>query len=148
MISSTKQYSIKVNLSCRSNFTCYKQHENCISLKVIQSCPTLCNPKDCIVHQAHLSMWFSRQEYWSGLPFPSTMGLLDPGVPVGKSSQSTPWVRLQRLKFEILTFNFRMDSNWYRLWPNCNLGLMLMLLVLPRKALDVAEPGALLARPP
>ena len=24
-----------------------------------------------IVHKAHLSMVFSRQEYWSGLPFPS-----------------------------------------------------------------------------
>ena len=35
-----------------------------------QSCPTLCNPMDCTC-QAPLSMEFSRQEYWSGLPFPS-----------------------------------------------------------------------------
>ena len=34
-----------------------------------QSCPTLCDPTD--THQALLSMNFSRQEYWSGLPFPS-----------------------------------------------------------------------------
>ena len=27
-------------------------------------------------HQAPLSMWFSRQEYWSGLPFPSPIGPL------------------------------------------------------------------------
>ena len=32
--------------------------------------PTLCNPMDCS-HQAPLSMEFSRQEYWNGLPFPS-----------------------------------------------------------------------------
>ena len=33
-----------------------------------QSCPTLCDPLT-IVHQAPLSMRFSRQEYWNGLPF-------------------------------------------------------------------------------
>ena len=36
-----------------------------------QSCPTLCHPMGCVAHQALLSMSFSRQEYWSGLPFPS-----------------------------------------------------------------------------
>ena len=30
--------------------------------------------------QASLSMEFSRQEYWSGLPFPSLGDLLDPGI--------------------------------------------------------------------
>ena len=36
---------------------------------VAQSCPTLCDPMDCVAHQPPLSMEFSRQEYWSGLPF-------------------------------------------------------------------------------
>ena len=31
-------------------------------------------------HQAPLSMKFSRQEYWSGLPFPSPGDLLNPGI--------------------------------------------------------------------
>ena len=31
-------------------------------------------------HQAPLSMGFSRQEYWSGLPFPSPGGLPNPGI--------------------------------------------------------------------
>ena len=31
-----------------------------------------------VAHQAHLSMGFSRQEYWSGLPFPSPGDLPDP----------------------------------------------------------------------
>ena len=33
--------------------------------------------------QAPLSMEFSRQEYWSGLPFPSLMDLPDPGIKPG-----------------------------------------------------------------
>ena len=33
-----------------------------------------------IAHQAFLSMGFSRQEYWSGLPFPSLGDLPDPGI--------------------------------------------------------------------
>ena len=33
-----------------------------------------------IAHQAPLSMEFSRQEYWSGLPFPSPGDLPDPGI--------------------------------------------------------------------
>ena len=33
-----------------------------------------------IDHQAPLSMGFSRQEYWNGLPFPSPGDLPKPGV--------------------------------------------------------------------
>ena len=33
-----------------------------------------------VVHQAPLSMGFSRQEYWSGLPFSLTGDLSDPGL--------------------------------------------------------------------
>ena len=35
--------------------------------EVAQSCPTLCDPMTA-AYQASLSMGFSRQEYWSGLP--------------------------------------------------------------------------------
>ena len=45
----------------------------------IQSCPTLCHPWT-IACQASLYMEFSRQEYWSGLPFPSPVHLPDPGI--------------------------------------------------------------------
>ena len=59
---------------------------------VAQSCPTLCDPMDSlrphglfetpwtVAHQAPLSMGFSRQEYWSGLPFPSPGDLPNPGI--------------------------------------------------------------------
>ena len=46
---------------------------------VAQSCPTLCDPMDCSPpgSSAH---GFSRQEYWSGLPFPFPGDLPDPGI--------------------------------------------------------------------
>ena len=33
-----------------------------------------------VAHQAPLSMGFPRQDYWSGLPFPSPGDLLNPGI--------------------------------------------------------------------
>ena len=33
-----------------------------------------------LAYQAPLSVWFSRQEYWSGLPFPSPGDLPNPGI--------------------------------------------------------------------
>ena len=36
-----------------------------------------------LAYQAPLSMGFSRQEYWSGLPFPSPEDLPDPGIEPG-----------------------------------------------------------------
>ena len=41
--------------------------------------PTLATPWT-VAHQAPLSMGFSRQEYWSGLPFPSPGDLPNPGI--------------------------------------------------------------------
>ena len=46
-------------------------------------CPTLCDPTDCVARQAPLSMELSRQEYWSGLPFPSPGDLSNPGIEPG-----------------------------------------------------------------
>ena len=42
--------------------------------------------------QAPLSMGFSRQEYWSGLPCPSPGDLLDPGIKSGDTAVSTAFV--------------------------------------------------------
>ena len=44
---------------------------------VTQSCPTL---RPWTVALAPLSMGFSRQEYWSGLPCPPPGNLPDPGI--------------------------------------------------------------------
>ena len=49
------------------------------SVNLLQSCPTLCDQwtAACL---APLSMGFSRQEYWRGLPCPPPGDLIDPGV--------------------------------------------------------------------
>ena len=49
---------------------------------VITLCPTLVTPWT-LACQAPLPMGFSRQEYWSGLPFPSPGDLPDPGIKPG-----------------------------------------------------------------
>ena len=48
--------------------------------KLLQSCQTLHDPMDGIAHQAPLSMGFSRQEYWGGLPCSPPGDLPDPGL--------------------------------------------------------------------
>ena len=42
-----------------------------------------------ITYKAPLSMEFSRQEYWSGLPFPSPGDLPDPGIKPGSPALQT-----------------------------------------------------------
>ena len=52
---------------------------------VAKSCPILATPWT-VACQAPLSMGFSRQEYWSGLPFPSPGDLPNPGIEPGSST--------------------------------------------------------------
>ena len=44
------------------------------------SCVCFCVTPWTVAHQASLSMGFSRQEYWSGLPCPPPGGFPDPGI--------------------------------------------------------------------
>ena len=46
---------------------------------VTKSCPTLVTPW-AVACQAPLSMGFPRQEYWSGVPFPSWGAVSNPGI--------------------------------------------------------------------
>ena len=48
----------------------------------VQQCPTLATPWTpwTVTHQVPLSMKFSRQEHWSGLPLPSWGDLPNPGI--------------------------------------------------------------------
>ena len=50
----------------------------CLCVLVTQSC-VFATPWT-VAHQAPLSMEFSRQEFWSHLPFPSPWGLPNPGM--------------------------------------------------------------------
>ena len=49
---------------------------------VAKSCLTLAIQWT-VAYQAPLSMGFSRQEYWSGLPYPSPGDLPNPGIEPG-----------------------------------------------------------------
>ena len=51
----------------------------CVCAELLQLCLTLCNPMDRF-RQAPLSVGFSRQTYWSGLPCPPPGDLPDPGT--------------------------------------------------------------------
>ena len=62
-------------LSCFSFFI-YLLLSEVKSLSSVQLFVTLWT----VAHQAPPSMGFSRQEYWSGLPFPSSEDLPDPGI--------------------------------------------------------------------
>ena len=69
-------YSLRINIwVSRSFFVIWK----CQSL----SCVWLFANPWTVVHQAPLSMRFSRIEYWSGLPFPSPGDLPNPGIEPG-----------------------------------------------------------------
>ena len=78
--SSEGQFNLRTISSCK---ILINQSES--ESEVAQSCPTLCYPVDSSLHQAPLSMGFSRQEYCSRLPFPSPGNLptqgLNPGLP-------------------------------------------------------------------
>ena len=61
---------------CHSSLQGWRLISCCL---VAKSCPTLCDRIDSSA-LVSLSMKFSRQEYWSGLPFPSPGDLLHPGM--------------------------------------------------------------------
>ena len=52
-----------------------------------------------VAYQAAPSMGFSRQEYWSGLPFPSPGNLPDQGIEPG-----SPTLQAEALISELLAF--------------------------------------------
>ena len=54
------------------------------SFSRVQLCATLWT----VAHQAPLSMGFSRQEYWSGLPFPAPGDFPNPGIKLHVSFMS------------------------------------------------------------
>ena len=73
----------------------------------VQLFTTLC----AVAHQAPLSMRFSRQEYWSGLPSPPPGDLPDPGIKSVSPASSA-------LKVLFTIWATRVSSNaWVQKWP-------------------------------
>ena len=81
--------NLKCNTSCQLQKPCSLtlgemsqmngQFNLCTICEFAQSRPTLCDLWT-VAHQAPLSMGFSRQKYWSGLPFPSSGDLPHTGI--------------------------------------------------------------------
>ena len=65
-----------------------------MKMLVTQLCPTL-RPQT-VACQVPLSMEFFRQEYWSGLPFPSPRDFPNPGI-----EQRSPALQADSLPFEL-----------------------------------------------
>ena len=100
----------------------------CLCVCVAQLCMTLCNPVDCSP-QVSLSMGFSRQEYWSGLPFSSPGDLpnpeIEPGSPAlqADSLPSEPpgkpprGISLEKNSFSSLSSPFLKCAVFHLAWP-------------------------------
>ena len=82
-----------------------------MKLIVIQPCPTLCKPMNYIAFQAPLSLGFSRQEYWSGLPFPSPGDLPDPRCKPGSPALQT--ITIKKSKKFLPTWNLHSSTYTY-----------------------------------
>ena len=75
-------------LGCGSlAFGLYSGSWYCGQVNYAQLHTTLCDTLDCVACQVPLSMKFSRQEYWSRLPFTSPGDLPDPGIEPGSPTQ-------------------------------------------------------------
>ena len=107
-------------------------------VKLLSHVPLFATPWT-VAHQAPLSMGFSRQEYWSGLPFPSPGDLPNTGIEPGSPEMQADSLPSKPLG-EVLNFFFGahpavrqtclcFNSSWSEqsrgfpssLWPSCNL---------------------------
>ena len=88
---------------------------------VTKLCPTLATPW-AVACQASVTMGFSRQEYWSGLPFPSPGDLPDPGIEPGVSCIAgrffTNWAMREAWKIAHKNKFFKVKSEflWMERW--------------------------------
>ena len=105
-----------------------------VLLLSLQSCPTICNLW-IVAHQAPLSMGFSRQEYWSGLPCPSPWDLPNPEIePLSPASPAfRPFIDplshlLPRGNCECMSMRRGQGWNGMSVKPNIHLELLKFLV--------------------
>ena len=108
----------------------------CLCANSLQLCPTLCDLTG-LACQAPLSMKFSGQEYWSGLPCPPPGDPPDPGIkPVSPaastvqadssplSHQGSPSLYIFELKFTYLKFTILKSTVQWHLMHLCSPSLL------------------------
>ena len=66
-----------IHLEHKQNLTCSTVHACSVAKLCLTAIPWT------VARQSPLSMGFSRQEYWRGLPFPSPEDFPDPGIKPG-----------------------------------------------------------------
>ena len=71
-----KERGIEPPLARDAPTSCSPKSYDILFFDCAQSYPALCDTMDCVP----VSMEFSRQEYWSELPYPSPGNLPDPGI--------------------------------------------------------------------
>ena len=94
---------------------------------VAKSCPALATPW-IVAYQTALSRGFSRQEFWSGLPFPPPWGLSNPGINPGSpalQADSLPTeLKPKNTLFNFYPINLKVKMfSWTSLWLLLILGL-------------------------
>ena len=81
------------------------------------SCVQLFGTLWIVAHQAALFMGFSRQEYWSGLPFPSPGDLPNPGIEPGSPALQADALPSEPLgKKETGVQSLVWEIHWRREW--------------------------------
>ena len=77
-----------------------------------------------VAHQAPLSIWFSRQEYWKELPFPTPGDLSDPGIePASRTGRRVLYLWATREAQHILLLNtifWWLPRGLYRIFQVCS----------------------------
>ena len=69
-----------------------------------------------VARQVPLSMGFSRQEYWSGLPFPSPGDLPDPGVEHWPSALAARFFTIWAIREALLTAEVSLGEQQWAPW--------------------------------
>ena len=106
-LTTRRNWYVWEGLVCKDMALLFVLYEKCGGGGLVaKSCLTLVTPWT-VACQASLSMGFSRQEYWSGLPFPSLGDLPNPGI-----EPESPALQADSLPAE-LPGNLTTRRNWY-----------------------------------
>ena len=79
---------------------------------------------DYIAHQTPLSMGFPWQEYWSGLPFPSSGALPDPGMEPMSPALAGRFFTIETpgkptTKDKLLNLKYRLENIYITIFVKC-----------------------------
>ena len=99
--------------------------------------------KRAVTHQAPLSIAFSRQEYWSGLPFPSPADLLNTGIELRSSALQVDSLPTKLpgkvLDKRTIVFCFQKGSQKHPVWKIEHSSAIILFCFTEDRSMDLAE---------